>query len=159
MAWGLWEHAMRGMRAASRDSGAVLVWGPGAPRPQTLNVALRGDTARVEYFGDPMVMRLDARGRLLQVDGTGTTNKVLATRVADVDVAALARRLRPARRWARRRRPTAPRPRWVRRRSPWCTADRACAGARCGAARWSRTARSGARARTPRPRSAPPPTC
>jgi hypothetical protein len=91
MAWGLWEHAMRGMRAASRDSGAVLVWGPGAPRPQTLNVALRGDTARLEYFGDPMLMRLDARGRLLQVDGTGTTNKVLATRVADVDVAALAR--------------------------------------------------------------------
>jgi hypothetical protein len=90
-AWALWEHAMRGLRAARRDSGAVLLWGPGAPRPQAIAVSLRGDTARLDYFGDPMTMRVDARGSLLQVDGTRTTNKVVATRVTDVDVEGMAR--------------------------------------------------------------------
>jgi hypothetical protein len=89
--WALYELATVGMRRAARDSGAVLLWGPGAPRPQALALAVRGDTARLDYFGDPMVMRLDARGRVLAVDGTRTTNKVIATRVADVDVAGMAR--------------------------------------------------------------------
>jgi hypothetical protein len=91
MAWGLWEHAMRGLRAGGRTADSVLVWGPGAPRPQALRVTLRGDTAQIDYFGDPMLMRFDGRGRLLQVDGSRTTNKVQATRVADVDVEAMAR--------------------------------------------------------------------
>jgi hypothetical protein len=90
MPWALWEHALRGLRAARRDSGAVVLWGPGAPRTQAIAVALRGDSARVDYFGDPMVMRLDRAGRLQMVDGTRTTNKVLVRRVNTVDVAALA---------------------------------------------------------------------
>lgn len=91
MPWALWEQALRGMRAARRDSGAVVLWGPGAPRTQSLAVTLRGDSARLDYAGDPMLMRLDARGALTQVDGSRTTNKILARRVGDVDVAAMAR--------------------------------------------------------------------
>lgn len=89
--WALWEQATRGLRAAGRDSGTVLLWSPGTPKPQPLALAVRGDSARLDYFGDPMTMRVDARGAILQVDGTRTTNKVIATRVADVDVAGLAR--------------------------------------------------------------------
>ena len=89
--WALYETATAGLRAAGRDSGAVVLWGPGAPQPQALALAVRGDSARLDYFGDPVLMRVDARGRILQVDGSRTTNKVLATRVADVDVAGMAR--------------------------------------------------------------------
>jgi hypothetical protein len=91
MAWGLWDHALNTFRAAGRDSGAVMIWGPGAPKAQPLAVALRGDTARVDYFGDPMTMRVDARGGVVGVDGSRTTSKVLVARVADVDVAGMAR--------------------------------------------------------------------
>jgi hypothetical protein len=69
----------------------VVVWGPGAPRTQAIAVALRGDSARLDYFGDPMVMRLDRAGRLQMVDGSRTTNKVLVRRVNTVDVAGMAR--------------------------------------------------------------------
>jgi hypothetical protein len=89
--WGLWETATRAMRAARRDSGAVSLWGPGAPKAQALALTVRGDTARLDYFGDPMLLRLDARGAILSVDGARTTNKVRVQRVARVDVAALAR--------------------------------------------------------------------
>lgn len=89
--WAIYELVTAGLRAAGRDSGAVVLWGPGAPKPQTLALALRGDQAQLDYFGDPMLLRLDPRGRVLQADGSRTTNKILATRVADVDVAALAR--------------------------------------------------------------------
>jgi hypothetical protein len=91
MAFGLWDHTLRGMRAGGRDSVTVLVWAPGAPAPQPLAVALRGDTARLDYFGDPMVMRVDRRGALLRVDGSRTATKVVATRVPTVDVAGMAR--------------------------------------------------------------------
>ena len=89
--WALYEIATTAMRRAGRDSGAVLLWGAGAPRPQALALTVRGDTARLDYFGDPMLLRVDARGRVLAVDGSRTTNKVVVARVPTVDVAALAR--------------------------------------------------------------------
>ncbi len=88
--WALYELATAGMRRAGRDSGTVTLWGPGAPQPQALALTVRGDTARLDYFGDPMAMTVDARGRVLAVDGSRTTNKVRAVRVADVDVAGMA---------------------------------------------------------------------
>jgi hypothetical protein len=56
-----------------------------------------GDTLRIRGTG-PYAMRLrfDARDRLLSVDGSFTTNKILATRSETVvDIAALARTMRP----------------------------------------------------------------
>lgn len=89
--WALYELVTAGLRAAGRDSGAVVLWGPGAPKPQALALTVRGDQAQLDYFGDPMLLRLDRQGRILGVDGSRTTNKVRATRVADVDVAGMAR--------------------------------------------------------------------
>ena len=89
--WALYELATAGLRASGRDSGTVTLWGPGAPRPNALALTLRGDTARLDYFGDPMVMRVDRQGRVQGVDGARTTNKVVARRVAALDVAGMAR--------------------------------------------------------------------
>lgn len=89
--WAIYELVTAGLRAAGRDSGAVVLWGPGAPKAQALALTLRGNQAQLDYAGDPMMLRLDPRGRILGVDGSRTTNKVLATRVADVDVAGMAR--------------------------------------------------------------------
>ena len=44
----------------------------------------------MDYFGDPMTMNLDREGRILSVDGSQTTSKVVVTRVKDLDVKALA---------------------------------------------------------------------
>jgi hypothetical protein len=91
--YAMWETALRAMRQAGRDSGAITIWAPGAPQPQALPVRLGpGDSARVIYFGDPMLLRVDREGRILALDGARTTTKSTATRVGDVDVAALAQR-------------------------------------------------------------------
>lgn len=55
-----------------------------------------GDTLRLRGGAYAMVVAYDADGRLQRVDGSGTTNKVIATRSGDaVDLAALARRVAP----------------------------------------------------------------
>jgi hypothetical protein len=57
---------------------------------------LSGDSVRLKGPGYPMVLRFDASYRLESVDGSGTTNKVVATRgPGGVDVAALARGMKP----------------------------------------------------------------
>jgi hypothetical protein len=72
----------------------VVVWGPGAPRSTSLPVRfVRPDSVEVVYFDDPMRLRVDRAGRIFHVDGMATTNKVRAERVADVDVASVARTL------------------------------------------------------------------
>ena len=54
------------------------------------------DAARMRGGAYPMLFRFDAAGRLLAVDGSGTTNKVMARRAAGgIDMAALARTLQP----------------------------------------------------------------
>lgn len=59
--------------------------------------ALGGDTVRLRgAVPYQMLLRLDARDRLLSVDGSFTTNKVLATRgEGGLDIAAIARAMRP----------------------------------------------------------------
>ncbi len=60
--------------------------------------AVTGDTVRYAAGGGayPMLLRFDARDRLLSVDGSLTTNKVLASRVTGTfDIAAVARAMRP----------------------------------------------------------------
>ncbi len=58
--------------------------------------SLGGDSVRLRGAGYPMVLQFDKSNRLLAVDGTGTTNKVTATRGAGgMDFAALARAMKP----------------------------------------------------------------
>jgi hypothetical protein len=55
-----------------------------------------GDTLRLRGAPYPMRLLFDANGRLMLVDGSLTTNKVLATRDAGrIDVAAMARTMKP----------------------------------------------------------------
>ena len=58
--------------------------------------AAGGDTLRLRGGPYAMLVRFDTQGRILSVDGSLTTNKVLATRTtAPVDIAALAMRMKP----------------------------------------------------------------
>jgi len=86
-----YEHALRQLRAAREPAGALLLYA-GAPRAgQPMPVRLfGGDSAHVEYFGDPVSVAFDRDGRLVTWDGTRTTNKVVVRRVPDADVRALA---------------------------------------------------------------------
>lgn len=89
--YALWELAVRAQRAAGRDSGAIVLWGAGAPRPQVLPVRFASAReAIVTYFGNPVALHFDAEGRLVHVDGSRSTNKQEVQRVPSVDVAAIA---------------------------------------------------------------------
>jgi Protein of unknown function (DUF2911) len=55
-----------------------------------------GDSVRLRGGAYAMVLRFDASGRLLSVDGSGTTNKSVATRGSGgLEIAALARAMKP----------------------------------------------------------------
>lgn len=54
-----------------------------------------GDSVRLRGGGYAMVLRFDAQNRLLSVDGSGTTNKVTATRGGAIDFEALAKAMKP----------------------------------------------------------------
>ena len=86
----MYELGMRPLREAKVDSGSFMLTGPGAPKPQPMAVKFAGDVATMDYFGDPMTIKLDRDGRILSVDGSQTTSKVIVTRVKDLDVKALA---------------------------------------------------------------------
>ena len=88
--YALYEVVTRRMRALGVAADSLRLVAPGAPRATPLALTIAGDSARLDYFGDPVVMQLDRVGRIQRVDGTRTTTKVIATRVAAADVAALA---------------------------------------------------------------------
>jgi deferrochelatase/peroxidase EfeB len=50
-----------------------------------------GDSARIDFFGNPLFVRHDGRGGILLLDGSRTTLKVRVERVAATDVEALGR--------------------------------------------------------------------
>lgn len=89
--YALYEHGLRQLRAAGQPSGALLFY-TGSPRVgQPYPVTFVGaDSARLEYFGDPMRVAFDREGRLIGIDGTSTTNKVVVRRGEAADIAALA---------------------------------------------------------------------
>lgn len=89
--YAIYEIATRRMRAAGVAADSVRLIAPGAPRANVLALAITGDSARLDYFGDPVFMRIDREGRVLGVDGTRTTNKVTVARVSALDLPALAR--------------------------------------------------------------------
>lgn len=57
--------------------------------------ALGGDSVRLRGGAYAMVLRFDAQQRLLSVDGSGTTNKVMATRGGAVDFESIAKAMKP----------------------------------------------------------------
>lgn len=57
--------------------------------------ALSGDSVRLKGGAYAMVLRHDAQQRLLSVDGSGTTNKVTATRGGAVNFDAIAKAMKP----------------------------------------------------------------
>ena len=83
--------AMRAQRAGG-DSVPVPIIGLGANQTLQTYVARRGvDAVDIGYFGAPMHVRVDRSGRVLSVDGSETTNKVIVERVKDLDVDRFAR--------------------------------------------------------------------
>jgi hypothetical protein len=85
------EQAIRQARVRRADS-LAFDWLPlGAPRTSPSFVVRRGkDSVAVGYLGAAMRARTDKRGRLLGLDGAATTQKVLVTRVREVNVGAFA---------------------------------------------------------------------
>jgi hypothetical protein len=87
--------AIAARRPGARSDSLTGVGLTGNPTRVGLEL-LGGDTTRLVGGFYPMLMRFDAEGRLLMVDGSLTTNKITATRTAGTaDIAALARGMRP----------------------------------------------------------------
>lgn len=86
-----YEIAIGAMRAANRDSMDVPMLQVGGGPAYVFPIARRSATTyTVYFFGSPQVVTIDAAGRVTGVDGSRTTDKVMAKRVASVDVPALA---------------------------------------------------------------------
>jgi len=85
----LYELALRRARAVGADSSALAFLPVAAQRfaltPWPARF-LSPTAARVYYFGDPQQVTLDAQGRILAIDATGTTNKVRVARVPAIDI-------------------------------------------------------------------------
>ncbi len=85
------EQAIMQARRAGGDSVTFDWLGFGSPEAAPSYVVKRGkDSVAVGFFGDPLYARVDRRGRLLGLDGRETTQKVVVSRVHDVNVGAFA---------------------------------------------------------------------
>lgn len=97
--WPTFVYGPTELLAALRKSGAVdslPAIGAAGNLGFTGLASLGGDSVRLRGAGYPMVLRFDGSNRLQAVDGTGTTNKVVATRAAGgMDFAAIARSMKP----------------------------------------------------------------
>lgn len=92
--YGLFELALAKLIASGRDSAdfAIVPLNFGVRGSTALPVKLlRGDSARVQWFGSPLYMRHDVRANLLWADGSLTTVKVRVDRVANIALDTLAR--------------------------------------------------------------------
>ncbi len=84
--WPTFVYGPTEVLAALGKSGAVdslPALGPAGNLSFTGFTTLGGDSARLKGPGYPMVLRFDASNRLQSVGGSGTTNKVVATRGAE----------------------------------------------------------------------------
>ena len=85
------EQAIRQAMASGRDSVTILQVGLGGQTPTAAYVRRRGpNTVELEYFGAPVVVRLDGAGRIVSADGRATASKITVERVPSLNVAALA---------------------------------------------------------------------
>ena len=89
--YAMYELALQQLRKAGATSGAIVPYTVGANGVNPLKVTFDGPRATMDYFGDPVAITTDAAGRILAVDGTRSTNKIVVERVASVDVPAIAR--------------------------------------------------------------------
>jgi hypothetical protein len=89
--YAMYELALLQLRKAGATSGAIVPYSVGANGANALKVTLDGTRATMDYFGDPVAITTDAAGRILAIDGTRSTNKIVVERVASVDVPAIAR--------------------------------------------------------------------
>ncbi len=85
------EQAILQAHRAKRDSVEFDWLALGSPQASPSYVSRRGkDSVAVGLFGDPLLVRVDRRGRLLGLDGRLTTQKVMVTRTREVNVGAFA---------------------------------------------------------------------
>ena len=92
--YGLFELALARLRAAARDSMdfAIVPLNFNVRGTTPLPIRITGaDAARINWFGDPLFARFDARGRLVGMDGSQTTDKVRVDRVSAVNVDSVGR--------------------------------------------------------------------
>jgi hypothetical protein len=98
-AFGLLEIPFALIRRGNLQSATFAAVSSGAGNPGTLNVTVAGgDTIRITTTSYATTLyRVDREGRLLSVDATNTTQKLMSTRSSDrIDIAALAGRMTPA---------------------------------------------------------------
>ena len=87
---------LAGVRRANGNADSIPAVGLGGNVGYTGITALGGDSTRLRGGGYAMVLRFDANARLTSVDGSGTTNKAMATSGAGgIDIAAIARTMKP----------------------------------------------------------------
>lgn len=91
LTFAFYEQMVRQARAEKKDTLLVDMVFPGAPKATETRLVMRGDSAIVDLFGLPAYARLDNIGRVLNLDGRQTTDKVLVDRVPDVNADSLAK--------------------------------------------------------------------
>ena len=85
------EQAILQAQREKKDSVAFDWLALGSPRAAPSYVMRRGkDSVEVGFFGYPLYAKVDRRGRLLGLDGRETTQKVMVSRVREVNVGAFA---------------------------------------------------------------------
>ncbi|MGE5090727.1 MAG: DUF2911 domain-containing protein [Bacillota bacterium] len=91
LTFAFYEQMVRQARAEKKDSMLVDMVFPGAEKATQTRLIMRRDSAIVDLFGLPAYARLDNIGRVLNLDGRQTTDKVLVDRVDNVNADSLAR--------------------------------------------------------------------
>ena len=88
----LYEQLVRRTLGRGVDSAAAELVFPGVFNPLPTSVRrLSADSASLDYFGAPLLLRIDRAGRILGADASATTQKVTVTRERRADIAGLAR--------------------------------------------------------------------
>ena len=87
--YALFELALARLHASGRDSMEFAIVPLNfnvrgtTPLPVTITSS---DAARINWFGDPLFVRFDGRGRIIGMDGSQTTDKVRVDRVSAVNM-------------------------------------------------------------------------